>query len=232
MIELPRTDAYKPQLLVGHADEVPVPPAIQALPAQEEGIRPARALPYVLHARAVIQADGSVRIDFANTGKAAAVFQVRSGNAAHDPRTYTVEPGKHLSGVWSIAAIGALEYDLSVYGPNGFLRVFKGGMSPAGPRLDVQAIYDEATNRIALTISNVGPQPADISVRNNYTGKTIAESVAVGTTFSRAWSLARSFGWYDLVITIAQDATFEYQVAGHVETRKDSFSDPLMGGLL
>src|SRR5262249_30994357 len=97
MIDLPDTNAYKPHSLVRYPDDVPVTPASQSLPAQEPGVRPARALPYALHARAFVQpADGSVRIDFGNTGQATAVFQVRSGNPAHLPRTYTVEPGKHL----------------------------------------------------------------------------------------------------------------------------------------
>jgi len=74
------------------------PPANQQVPKQEPGIRRARALPYTLNAHGVLQlSDGSFLIDFANSGKATAVFQVRSGSDAHAPRTYTVEPGKSLS---------------------------------------------------------------------------------------------------------------------------------------
>src|SRR5262249_8524161 len=102
MVELPDTSSFRPQDLVGHPDDVPVVPANQSMPVRERGVRPARALPYALHARAAVQAaDGSVRIDFANTGRSAAVFQVRSGNPSHPPRTYTVGPDAHLSGAWS-----------------------------------------------------------------------------------------------------------------------------------
>jgi len=39
-------------------------------------------------------------------------------------------------------------------------------------------------------------------------------------------------GWYDLVITVEQDPTFEYRFAGHIETGRESISDPAMGGLV
>ena len=45
-------------------------------------------------------------------------------------------------------------------------------------------------------------------------------------------SLERFHGWYDLVVTVAEDPTFEYRLAGHVETGRDSMSDPAMGGLV
>ena len=40
------------------------------------------------------------------------------------------------------------------------------------------------------------------------------------------------FGWYDLIVTVAGDAAFKYRLAGHVETGRDSFSDPALRGLV
>jgi phospholipase C len=34
-----------------------------------------------------------------------------------------------------------------------------------------------------------------------------------------------------LVITVDGDNSFEYRIAGHIENGKDSYSDPIMGGL-
>jgi phospholipase C len=45
-------------------------------------------------------------------------------------------------------------------------------------------------------------------------------------------SLADLHGWYDVVVTVAEDAGFEYRFAGHIETGRDSMSDPAMGGLI
>jgi phospholipase C len=85
--------------------------AIIGVPAQEKGIRPARALPYLLGVRASVHTSNStVSLTFFNTGRAAAVFQVRSGNPADAVRFYTVEPGKNLSGTWNAGS----SYDLSV----------------------------------------------------------------------------------------------------------------------
>ncbi|MEY2523734.1 MAG: phospholipase, partial [Ilumatobacteraceae bacterium] len=92
-IRLPDTSAFEPKDTAFHDDLNVVPPTNQLLPRQERGVRPARALPYALAAHAVVKpGDGSVRIEFANTGTATAVFQVRSGNPVDAPRTYTVEP--------------------------------------------------------------------------------------------------------------------------------------------
>jgi len=149
--------------------------------------------------------NSSFRIDFVNTGGAAAVFQVRSRNSANIPRTYTVEPQKQLSDTWSVTAIGASDYALSVYGPNGFLRAFKGGVSgQSRANLDVQALYNEATSGITT-----------------YTGKSLKEVLEPGASVSQHWSLTRFYGWYALVSTVDEDPGFAYQFAGHVATGKD-----------
>jgi phospholipase C len=230
---LPGTDAYKPQDFVRHADDVPVPPTIQTLPGQEAGVRPARALPYALHAHGGVHAaDGSFRIEFGNVGQAAAMFQVRSGNRADAPRTYTVEPSKVLSDSWAVTAIAASDYDLSVYGPNGFLRTFKGGVGRRRGNVDVRALYDEDDNGITLVLSNQGSREAEVTVLDKYTGKTLEQELESGESASKRWSLARTFGWYDFVITVDDDPGFEVRFAGHVETGNDSISDPAMGGLV
>jgi phospholipase C len=85
-----------------HDDLDVVAPADQSRPAQERGVRPARALPYALEAHADVDAAmGTVTIEFDNTGTAAAVFLARSANPMDAPRTYTVEPGKQLRGEWT-----------------------------------------------------------------------------------------------------------------------------------
>lgn len=231
---LPATDQYKPEDLVRHEDDVPVPPAAGRMPGQERGVRPARALPYTLHARGAVQpADGSFWIEMRNTGEAAAVFQVRSDNAAHPPRTYTVEADKLLIDTWRITAIGATDYGLSVHGPNGFFRRFKGAVS--GDRranLEVHAVYDERGSAIRLDISNRGTDTVKVSVRNAYRSRMMTSLLGAGDTDSKNWSVEASGGWYDFAITVEHDPRFEYRLAGHVEDGQDSISDPLMGGVL
>ena len=79
--QLPETDTsgYAPKDRLRHADYVPVPPARQAFPKQERGLRRARALPYELLVHGRVEAGGSSSIDFRNTGRAGAAFHVTSG---------------------------------------------------------------------------------------------------------------------------------------------------------
>jgi phospholipase C len=230
---LPVTDAFEPQDFETHPDNEPVPPAHQSLPAQEPGVKPARALPYELDARAHVNtADGSVRLDFLNTGSAAGVFHVRSANTAQSPRSYTVEPGLQLSDAWPVTAAGAQSYDLSVYGPNGFFRWFVGGVAAGRARPGVTLEYDPQTLGLTLTIVNPGAAGMDVQVLDKYSGKSVQDQLSANGSMTRRWTVAPTHGWYDLVVTCSGDAGFMYELAGHLENGRDSISDPAMGGLI
>jgi len=51
-------------------------------------------------------------------------------------------------------------------------------------------------------------------------------------TLSDKLTLEQFYGWYDFIVTVGGDPSFEYRLAGHVETGQDSFSDPALGGLV
>jgi phospholipase C len=226
---LPTTASFKPQDLERQPDEVPVPPAIGAVPRQESGVRPARALPYALDVNGYLRNDGSFQIDFRNTGDAGAVFQVRSIGGIPAPRTYTVEPGKDLADTWTLSP-GSQSHDLSVYGPNGFFRRFKVGL--AGPsQVDVKAMADENGSHMMLQLASRGLRTIVASVVDNYRCRTTSVPLNPGETESIASALARTAGWYDFVVTVNGDSDFECQFAGHVENGRDSMSDPALGGL-
>ena len=228
---LPSTAAYLPTDLVRHPNFDVVAPTNQTLPKQETGVRLARALPYTLHAHGKVnQEDGSFQVQFKNAGNATAVFQVRRADRNEAPRTYTVEPGKRILDNWNVAALGASDYDISVYGPNGFLRGFKGGIdSEQRAALDVHAYYNDELNVITLHIANRAQNAVKIQVVDKYTGKRFTKELQPNDAVAKHWPLKRSYGWYDFVITVAEDAGFEYQLAGHLENGKDSISDPAMG---
>jgi phospholipase C len=233
-IVLPGTDSFKPIDLVRHPDEEPIPPATETLPPQEPGVRPARALPYALDAQGALQsADGSFSIEFRNRGRAAAVFQVRSGNSDDLPRNYTVGAHQHLSDAFSVAGLGASTYDLSVYGPNGFFRAFKGGISgPQTAVLEVRAHFDEQASEIRLEIANRSSDTAQVGIFNRYTSQITRLVLERHATASTRFDLERTSNWYDLAITVDADPRFLTQLAGHLENGEDSISDPLMGGLV
>jgi phospholipase C len=233
VVPLPATDGYRPFDRLRHPDFNPVPSVVQVMPVQEPGVRPARALPYTLDAQGSLQGQGNTfKISFDNMGQAAAVFQVRSGSGAELPRSYTLEPGKHLSDVWSVTANGATGYDLSAYGPNGFMRTFRGG-SPGHRKADlnVKATYDEEGGGVTLVITNQHSQSDKVQILNHYTGETFRQSLDPRESLKKHWSSIQHSGWYDLSVKVVGDPDFEYRLAGHVETGKASVTDPAIGGL-
>lgn len=130
MPRLPATGEWIPDAQP-HTDYHPAPPTRQQMPEQEPGRRPARPLPYDFDVCGrVDQADGRYWLDFYNAGVAGASLLVLSDHHNDGPWTYTVEAGKQISDYWT-SRFSENVYDLSVYGPNGFLRVFKGSQ-PGG----------------------------------------------------------------------------------------------------
>jgi phospholipase C len=226
----PSTAAYAPPDNKRHADYIPAPPAEQVMPVQEPGTRPARAVPYELSVHAdVEQSEGAVRLHFANTGKSAAVFHVRSGNTQAGPWSYTVGSDSSLSDTWEIAANGLSEYDLSVYGPNGFLRQFKGSVAKESAKLAISSKYEVSRDGIILLIENRDKDDGEVSIADGYTNKTSVRKLKAGETFEHFWPLEHSFGWYDLTVKADSDPKFTQRLCGHVETGRDSFTDPAIG---
>jgi phospholipase C len=71
-----------------------------------------------------------------------------------------------------------------------------------------------------------------VTVVDAYTGNSVSQLLHPRQTFAKKLSLQQFYGWYDLIVTVAGDTTFSYRLAGHVETGRDSFSDPALGGLV
>jgi phospholipase C len=225
VVSLPSTSTYVPPDSNRHPDYVPVPPTTQTLPAQEPGVRPARAVPYELEAVGTAQpAEGSVRIDFVNTGKAAAVFQVRSGPGGGGPWTYTLGAAARLFDTWTPEG----GYDLSVYAPNGFMRAFKGGFGSSSANLTVKTFYDLEPG-ITRESHNRSTSAAKVQILDTYMHRTADLSIGAGQVGTWHFGLRDTFGWYDLTVLVASDSTFERRLAGHVETGFDSMSDPAIG---
>ena len=153
-----------------------------------------------------------------DTGQAGACFHVRSGNASDGPWTYTVEAGQSLSDTWNIGQSNKGRYDLSVYGPNGFLRTFRGSIAPnAKANLDIDCRYDVDEYDLVLVITNRGPVACRVSVANAYDDDADARVPRPGQSFHKRWSLRSSFGWYDVAVNADTDHSFLRRLAGHVE---------------
>lgn len=225
-VALPDTSSYVPPTQDRYPDYAPNPPANQSMPIQEPGVRPARPVPYELFAQGEVNLSaGTFSIQFSNRGKTA-VFQVRSGNSSLGPWTYTVASLESVSDTWQITSNNLTAYDLSVYGPNGFYRAFKGSLSGSAANLDIRTRYEKEDNAITLSSRNRGSSMATIRLTNVYTGEVQTSEIEAGEGDEKTFHLQRTHGWYDFVVEVEQDPSFRYEIAGHVERGEESMTDP------
>jgi phospholipase C len=229
---LPSTVAYEPKdHPVYPPPYKPTLPTVQALPQQETGIRPARAVPYVCSVSGKLGPDhNEFRIQFANQGTVAAVYQVYAGSGQFAPRTYTVAPNTEVSDTWHYGSSNLGEYHLLVFGPNGFYRVFKGSFDAVSANLQTRVIYDITGNGIYLEVTNDNSVGVPLRLFDYYTQESSRRYVDANDTFKEFLSLEQFYGWYDISVETDADPTFQARLAGHLETGEDSMSDPSLNG--
>jgi phospholipase C len=213
------------------------PPANPLLPQQATGTRPSRALPYELHVSARTEAlHGKVRLVFANTGEAGAVFHVYDKlHLDRLPRRYMVERGEKLEDTWAAMTDNAGLYDLWVLGPNGFHRHFKGDLNRlrAGnaPEPEVRVGYDARRGDLFLKLRNDGERVCRFTIQAKAYRNDGPWEVRVkgGSDEEKHWDLDASGQWYDFAVTCDSDPSYYRRFAGRVETGKHSVSDPAFG---
>ncbi|MGW4892710.1 phosphocholine-specific phospholipase C [Kitasatospora sp. NPDC004240] len=227
--------------VIGMATCGPLPnpaPVDNRLPAQEAGTRPARALPYQPNAtldRLEFGAAGAIKVwlKMANGGTAATHFAAyANAHRSGGPWQYTVDPGGAQSDFFNCGtAYGGGLYDLSVVGPNRFLRRFKGDATKAGRYAAVTASYavEPGTGKQALylALANTGTTPLTFTVTsNNYRadGPWTYQVPAGGTVTDFFNAVAYTNGWYDFTVTVNADAAWSQRFTGHLETGAASVS--------
>ena len=203
----------------------PKAPAGGALPAQETGTRPARALPYQPNGSGSVDlANGRFWITMANSGSASVHHSIHSNAFRTDgPWQYDVAAGASTKDYFSVQTYGAGKYDLTLYGPNGFRRRFAGDLHAAGASLEVAASYDFTTAgqaRVVLAMQNTGTTAAVFTVKSNRyrSDGPWSYSVAPGATVTDYWNVQLyTSGWYDFSVTADIDKAFSRVIAGHLE---------------
>jgi phospholipase C len=164
---------------------------------------------------------GTFTLTFASGAKAGAAFLVTSGNRADGPWSYTTEAGKTVADTWN-SAYSKGSYDLTVHGPAGFLRVFKGANKNAGPEVTARHCGDD----VELTFTNKGSGTVRLKVASGYGDPARTFTVRVGATVRHIFGLGRSRRWYDLTVTSDAEPAFLRRFAGHVENGRPGVSDP------
>eukprot|EP01087_Luapelamoeba_hula_P016306 TRINITY_DN5011_c0_g1_i2.p1 TRINITY_DN5011_c0_g1~~TRINITY_DN5011_c0_g1_i2.p1 ORF type:complete len:748 (+),score=82.97 TRINITY_DN5011_c0_g1_i2:70-2313(+) len=226
-------------------DHLPNPqlPSKQFMPTQETGIRLSRPLPYEF----VVSDSTSVRSDLVsvminNTGQSGAAFLVvdESNPESSQPRKYAVEAGKWLSDDWELTGAGNV-YNLSLYGPNGFVRRFSGSSGSAIIQATVDYVKPSSKVLLNLAINlnvTVTGTCKFVVTDNAYnTGGPWAVSVPVGDSApqSLAIDVSKSGSWYDFTVAMIPfsgdcpiRAAFSRTFMGRMETGRYTTSDPAM----
>ncbi|MGW8356532.1 phosphocholine-specific phospholipase C [Streptomyces wedmorensis] len=216
-------------------------PATNTQPAQEPGTRQARALPYQPNAyvdRVEYRAGGQILawIRVANQGPhatQAAHFAVyANAHRTGGPWQYTTgpyDPATRTDGTTEAAfnigtGYGDGLYDLTVTGPNRFLRRFTG--NALGPARDIETgcfyAADPATGQIAVwfRMTNQTAGPVTFTIRSNHyrTDGPWTHQVPAGRFTDACFTTGPTNGWYDFTLTSSADTAFTRRFTGHLET--------------
>ncbi|GAA2451435.1 phospholipase C, phosphocholine-specific [Streptomyces pulveraceus] len=220
--DLPDTAGYAPPDRDRHNSYVPRPPAQGTLPRQEAGVRPSRPLSYAPYVDGAADlTTGKYKLTFSAGDQAGAAFQVRSQKRTDGPWTYTAAAGKPVSDSWNSLYSGG-GYDLTVHGPNGFLRTFRGNNKAAEPEVKAR----HGAGDLKLTLTNPSATDAHLTVTNAYGGERHTYTVRAGATVEQSIDLRATQRWYDLTVVVEGNAGYLRRLAGHVENGKAGLSDP------
>ena len=219
---LPETRHYVEKVDLTARLPVPVVPMAPPIARQEPGQRPARPLPYDLHVSGALAKDG-FHLVFANRGPVGAAFQVYAAGSEQGPWFYTVAAG---GGFAHVVPLPDAPYDVAVHGPNGFYRRYKGvKVDPAAPTSSLKPDGE----RLIVAVTNPGAAPATMILTSAYGGKPEVRVLPPKGSVEVVFPLRSSAHWYDVDIAWRDEPDYRRRFAGHVETGKASFSDPLIG---
>ncbi|MFI9322456.1 phosphocholine-specific phospholipase C [Kitasatospora aureofaciens] len=215
-------------------------PSNNALPAQEPGTRPARALPYQPNANLDhwdTNAGGVMHVwlKMSNDGAARPAHFAAYANAYRGggPWQYTVASGSPATDFFNCGTngFGNGKYDLSVVGPNRFLRRFTGDLTQPGRNAAVTASYavEPGSGKLAVyfRMANSGSTPMTFTITSgNYRtdGPWTYQVPAGGSTSDFFNAVAYNNGWYDFTVTVDADSSWTQRFTGHLETGAPSVS--------
>ncbi len=217
---LPDTSSY-PAESIKECDTLPPPklPAVQSMPAQEPGARPARALPYALLA-AASGAAGGLALSLNNTGAAGVpllAFDYSTPGSTPAPRKFGVAAGDALAGAPSLS--WPAPYNVVLHAPNGFAREFVGAGGAAEAAAAADVAFDAAGGRVLLTLGAGAYTVSDEAYGSGGPWQVAGPAVW-------PWDASKSANWYDLRVTLQGAAGWSRRAMGHMENGLPSTSDP------
>ncbi|MBX9266490.1 phosphocholine-specific phospholipase C [Chromobacterium violaceum] len=220
----PDTAALLTQAQQSKGWPAPTAPLPGQMPVPEGGRRPARALPYQCNASGSTDLAGGIFwVHMQNSGSQAVHYAIYANQYRSDgPWQYDVAGGGEIKDYFHAQSYGGGLYDLTVYGPNGFLRRFAGNLRSAMGVLEAVSAVSVVAGvpQLTLQLNNQGAKVATFQVSGNGYGGAAPQQVVVtpGSSQLLSWNLSGVYGWYDFTVTCTGDGSFVRRLVGHVET--------------
>jgi phospholipase C len=210
-------------------------PNPQAFPLQAPKMRSACRLGYAFSVAAQVDVD-RLSLRLANMGTTGVAFIAYRDpmSSAQEPYHYTVEAGKSLLAKPPMSVGDKGVYDWSVFGPNGFMREFRGdvnAMVQSGQAPEVVTSQHALRGNLLIKLDNRASLSACIfQLTDNAYDENEPLQIRVDAGSERTIEWQSSAGWYDASIRVAGDATYFRRVAGCVQHRlRDPMTDPAIG---
>ncbi|MFJ5924867.1 alkaline phosphatase family protein [Kitasatospora sp. NPDC092948] len=202
-------------------DRTGAPPPQPADPER----RLARPLPYQPDVHGALDRDADAfALTMSNAGAASAHLTVYAYDALPNPLHFDVL-GTSETPAGVPLKNGA--YDFYVIGPNGFRREFAGTTAGSAAVTDLTStVAATPTRTLTLTITTTGAQPQTVTVKPRFysTAPSKHGTASAGKPLVLTWDTEDADGWYDLDVSVAEDASFRRRLMGHIENGKPSIS--------
>lgn len=214
----------------------PPTPASVVAPVQAVGVRRSRVLPYALEVKE-LAGEGALKLRFGNNGWTGAVFHVYDRlRLDQPPRRYTVLAGTTIEDAWPEGP-----YSVCVIGPNSYVREYAGTGAGADvsrpllvsvmmPTIGARGAYELGFRvewRAQGDRLHVNPGAyADVMQARVLNQPKAARQPG----FEHTWSLMKTGGWYDFLVTREADAAWRRRFAGRYDVGAGTTTDPAMGG--
>lgn len=221
----------------------------QHAPRQEDGSKPACALPYDLIVDANL-ANNKIELNFQSAktlfGNAietvGAPFNMTTKasykGVAGKNWAYAVKAGDLIQESIPLDDFDLGAYDLAITGPNGFYRHFAGNQN--NPRINIKA-YPEQTGLVTkkrsgnLVFALENKSNAILTIQiidNKYKAAKISITLEPKVITKVVLNLSKNGNWYDFSIVQPDYTMFKHRFAGKIETGEVTITDPYMGNAL
>jgi phospholipase C len=141
---------------------------------------------------------------------------------------FSVQDGDQLQYDWQLDKVSGDRVSFALHGPNGFYRSVEANKVDI-PNIDVYTKVVSGSPVLCVEVqwSGVDLQLIDCSY-GTFKPKVLKQAAQKLVEVD----CSESKGWYDVEVTSPEDPQLKLRYAGHIETGKSSYTDPLMGSMV